>query len=108
MNKIVDSVGLSWASMFIFALKLLLIVTLVVGVSWGVAVLWSSHGDGWRRLLPDFMKRIIHSLLKGILSTDLAEAEDQLDFSFFWLPSLLVTIAIVGLGYCMRRHFVMR
>jgi len=108
MNNIIGSNGFSWSSIFLGALKILLIVSLIIVVSWGVAVFWSSHGDGWRRLLPDFMKKIIHFLLKGMLSTDLTEAEDQLDFSFFWLPSLLGTIVVVGLGYYTHRYLPIR
>ena len=65
-------------------------------VSWLLAVAWASHGDGWRELLSGPPARVITTFARGLLSNDVTEAEDQLDFICFWIPSLMLTVAALA------------
>lgn len=80
-----------------FGSKILFIVVWVAisgFASWWIAFFWSKHGDQWLAMLPDFINRGAYALCRVFLSRDAAEAEDQLQFLLFWIPSFVVVGAV--------------
>lgn len=85
-------------------LKAFLVFLALLAVSWVLAIFWSAHGDWWINLQPDFSRKVTYVIAKPFLSSDVAQAEDQLDFWQFWIPSLvLVTVFFLLLAFARKR-----
>jgi len=88
--------------------KVLLLLIAVIAVSWCLAHIWSEHGDWWLRLLPDAVKKAIYSAISSFLSADVTEAEDQLAFCFFWIPSFVISVVLLLVGSWGRKELFSR
>ena len=59
-------------------------------VPWVVARWWSSHGSWWFSAFPKWGFNVVHWLARPFLSKEAWEAEEQLEFLVFWVPSFIV------------------
>lgn len=70
--------------------------TLLIG-SWWLAYFWMRYGESWLNKFTELISKIIYPLVRPILSAEVWEAEEQLDFLGFWLLSFVGTILIMVL-----------
>lgn len=77
----------------------------MVVASWWLAFFWSAHGSWWVAHRPARMLTAIYSVAKPILSTEVWEAEEQIDFLSFWLPTLVVLVLMPFLFWRLRSIF---
>jgi hypothetical protein len=80
-------------------LKFLTLICLLVFLSWLSAAYWSQSGQWWVTHRPDWKVSMIHFVVRPALSSDVAVAEDQLDFLTFWVPTFLVMFILLVGGY---------
>ena len=78
-------------------LKLFVSGIALLTVSWWLAYFWMLHGGWWLNNCSKFCFEIVYILAKPILSAEVWEAEEQLVFLGFWVPSFVVTVLIMFL-----------
>ncbi|WP_143751321.1 hypothetical protein [Collimonas sp. PA-H2] len=69
----------------------------VFSVSWGLAYLWSIHGSWWLAHCPKLIVTAIYITARPVLSSEAWEAEEQLEFLFFWVPIFIALIWVIFL-----------
>jgi len=80
------------------AAKLVALIVVSLPLSWLPGVVWASNGDGWREFLSGRPTQTLMTFASSLLSNDITQAEDQLDFLCFWLPAWMLTTIMGGLS----------
>jgi hypothetical protein len=85
------------------ALKILFIFIALVISSWVIAIFWSSHGEWWLQHQSEWTRNMFYFLVRPILSSEVWEAEEQMAFWIFWIPSFIALTFVAILALIIRR-----
>ena len=63
---------------------------LLLAASWIMARGWSNHGSWWFSTFPRWALNLMNYVAGPVLSKEAWEAEEQLNFLVFWVPSFIL------------------
>jgi len=67
----------------------------VIAFSWALAYTWSVHGNWWLTHCPKLIVSSIYIVTGPVLSSEVLEAEEQLEFLIFWAPTFVVLLLVI-------------
>ena len=71
-------------------IKIIGYIFLLLVVSWVMAQWWSDHGSWWFSIFPRWALKLMNYVAGPVLSREAWEAEGQLEFLVFWVPSFIL------------------
>lgn len=84
-------------------IKIIGYTLLLLAASWIMARWWSNHGSWWFSVFPRWALNLLNYVAKPVLSKEAWEAEEQLDFLVYWVPSFIL-LASMSLPFSLIKN----